>query len=146
MSVVVYKDGVLAADTRAYGGNYQPTPGSKAKIHCLENGSRVGLISNIIGEPERFLDWLKSGADPSEWKGEKPNVRALMVDADDRIFLADDSAWFSGPIDCSSYAIGSGADFAMGAMAMGASATRAVEVACQLDRHCGLPVMTLRAT
>lgn len=32
---------------------------------------------------------------------------------------------------------GSGADFALGAMAMGAGARRAVEVACELDVHCG---------
>lgn len=35
---------------------------------------------------------------------------------------------------------GSGRDFAMGAMAMGAGAVKAVEVACQLDTNCGMGV------
>lgn len=143
MSIVVYKDGILAADTRAYGGRGQTSPGQKAKIHRLEDGTRVGIVSAVLGEPEKFLAWMKEGADRTKWTGDKPDLRALIIHPNGEVFLADDSIWFSGPIECATYAIGSGGDFALGAMAMGASAKQAVYVACDLDVHCGAPVQTL---
>lgn len=42
------------------------------------------------------------------------------------------------------YAIGSGAEVAMGAMEAGASAKRAAEIACKRADGCGLPVVTMR--
>ena len=66
-----------------------------------------------------------------------------MIKPDGSVFLADDSLYFSGPIECASYAIGSGALYAIGAMAEGASAERAVEVACMFDSHCGGPIVVL---
>lgn len=143
MSVVVYKDGILAADTCAYGGRGQTSPGQKAKIHRLEDGTRVGIVSAMIGEPERFLAWLKAGEDRTNWTGDKPDFRALIIRPNGDVFLADDSIWFSGPIECTSYAIGSGGDYAMGAMAMGASAKQAAYVACDLDQCTNAPVQTL---
>lgn len=143
MSVVVYKDGILAADTRAYGGRGQTSPGQKAKIHRLEDGTRVGIVSAVLGEPERFLSWLKDGADRTKWTGDKPDLRALIIRPNGEVFLADDSIWFSGPIECATYAIGSGSDYALGAMAMGATAKQAVYVACDLDQNSGPPVQTL---
>lgn len=143
MSVIAFKHGVLAADSRAYGGNWQASPGQKTKIHLLADGSRVGITSAAIGTPERFLAWLRAGADPAKWTGDKPECRALMVKPSGEVFLASDSVHFSGPITSDCYAIGSGCDFAMGAMLAGASSEEAVRIACRLDPHCGEPVMTL---
>jgi len=143
VSVVAYKDGILAADTRAYGGRGQTSPGSKSKIHRLADGTRVGIVSATPGEPERFLDWMKAGEDRTAWTGDKPDLRALIIRPNGEVFLAEDSIWWSGPIDCQSYAIGSGSDFALGAMAMGATAKQAVYVACDFDSNSGPPVQTL---
>jgi ATP-dependent protease HslVU (ClpYQ) peptidase subunit len=38
------------------------------------------------------------------------------------------------------WAIGSGAELAIGAMAAGASSEKAIEIACQFDIHCDLPI------
>lgn len=143
MSVVAFKEGILAADTCAYGGRGQASPGQKAKIHRLEDGTRVGIVSAVLGEPERFLAWMKDGEDRTKWTGDKPDLRALIIRPSGEVFLADDSIWFSGPIECATYGIGSGGDYAQGAMAMGASAKQAVYVACDLDPYCGAPVQTL---
>ena len=122
MSVVAYKDGVMAADSRAYGGSYETSPGRKMKIHRLDDGSRVGICSAVIGLPERYVAWLRSGADPATFGAPDPDCRVLMVKPNGDVYLADGGLYFSGPIQCDFYAIGSGAHYAMGAMAMGASA------------------------
>lgn len=143
MSVVAYKDGILAGDTKAYGGRGESSPGQKAKIHRLEDGTRVGIVSAVLGEPERFLAWMKGGEDRSNWTGDKPDLRALIIRPNGEVYIANDSIWFTGPIECATYAIGSGGDFAQGAMAMGATAQRAVYIACDLDPCSGPPVQIL---
>lgn len=137
MSVVAYRDGVMAADTRAYGGTWSASPGAKTKIHMLEDGTRVGITSSVVGQPERVAAWLRGGAIPEDWGAGDVLSSMLMVKPDGGVFLARDSLYFAGPIECTYYAIGSGSDYALGAMAMGASAARAVEIACELDPHCG---------
>jgi hypothetical protein len=137
VSVVAFKDGVMAADSRAYGGRGQYSPGRKHKAHRLDDGSRLGIVSAVLGEPEKFLAWFKAGADAEAWKGDKPDLRALLVRPSGEVFLYEDSITPSGPIQCQFYAIGSGSDFAIGAMAMGAAAAEAVEIAAMFDSNCG---------
>lgn len=146
MSVVTYRDGILAADSRAYGGRGQCSPGIKAKVHKLPDGQRVGVVSATLGEPERFLSWLRDGGRPTDWVGDKPGLRALRIDGEGRVFLYEDSIWPSGPISTANfYAIGSGSDFALGAMHMGATAGQAVEAAIRFDGNCGAPVRVIAA-
>lgn len=146
MSVVAYKAGVLAADSKAYGGAYQSSPGTKRKVHRLADGSRVGITTSVLGQAERFVEWMNKGADRTAWGEGKPDIRALWVKANGEVYLADDGLDFSGPIDCESYAIGSGAPYAIGAMAHGATAAEAVRIACLHDPHCGGHVIVLEAT
>ena len=127
----------MAADSRAYGGKGQWSPGTKRKAHLLEDGTRVGVVSAILGEPERFVAWLRSGADPAAWTGDKPDLRALVVRPNGEVFLYDENTTPSGPIQCEFYAIGSGSDYAIGAMAMGADAAEAVRVAACFDSNSG---------
>lgn len=143
MSVVVFCNGVLASDCKAYGGRGQPSPGKKRKIHRLDDGTRVGIVSAVIGEPERFLNWLRNGGDPAAWTGDKPDLRAMIVRPNGEVYLADDSVHFSGPIECDRYAIGSGSDYALGALAMGASAEQAVRIASEFDQNSGGEPLTL---
>ena len=143
MSTVVYRDGTLAADGKAYGGKGQASPGIKVKARRLSDGTRVGVVTAIIGQGERFMNWLEGGGDPTAW-GEGPaDLRAIVVRPDGGLYLYDDGLWPSGPIQTDRYAIGSGSDFAMAAMLMGADAVRAVEIASTLDMHSGGPVTVL---
>jgi hypothetical protein len=143
MSVIVFKGGIMAADSRAYGGRGQASPGQKVKAHRLSDGTRIGMVSAIVGMPERFLAWYAQGADPKAWGDGNPDLRALIVRPNGEVMLFEDGLQASGPIVCERYAIGSGAEFALGAMEMGATAERAVEVACLFEPHCGLPVTVL---
>lgn len=95
--------------------------------------------------PERFVEWLRSGADPEKWGSGEPDCCVMMVKPSGGLFLADGGLYFSGPIECEYHAIGSGAKYALGAMAMGAGAIEAVEVAMKFDPHCGGVVLAMAA-
>ena len=133
----------MAADGRAWGGRYCNSPGGKAKAHRLDDGTRVGVVSAVVGMPERFIAWMKAGAEPKEWGEGAPDLKALIVKPNGDVFLAEDSVWFSGPIKTNCHAIGSGGDYARGAMAAGLNAPEAVAVACELDANCGPPILVL---
>jgi len=72
--------------------------------------------------PERYVAWLNAGADPAKFGDGSPDCCVLMVKPNGDVFIADGGLYLSGPIQCSMHAIGSGAKFALGAMAFGASA------------------------
>jgi hypothetical protein len=144
MSTIAYKNRVMAADTRAYGGSYNATPGSKTKIHELPDGSLIGAITSDIGQGERYVAWVRAGANVADWQGALPDCDVMLVKPDGTMWLAVSSLHFSGPIETTGYAIGSGAKYAIGAMACGRSAKAAVVVACDLCAHTGGYVQTLR--
>jgi hypothetical protein len=93
--------------------------------------------------PERYVEWLRNGADPAKFGADKPDCCVILIKPSGDLFLAEDGLYFSGPIKSQFHAIGSGAKYALGAMAHGATAEQAVGVACQFDMHCGGDVMTL---
>lgn len=147
MSVVAWKDGLMAADSRAYGGSYCASPGSKWKIHRLADGSLIGLVSSIVGASEYVLEWVRGGMDTAA----RPTGAVagfILIRPSGLLFLGDakegGAVHVSGPIKSKCHAIGSGAEFAIGAMHAGLSAEGAVRVACKLDNHSGLPVRSLR--
>lgn len=144
MSTVAYRGGVLAADSRAYGGKYAATPGAKRKLYRLPDGSILGVVSGIVGFSERFAAWLESGAVPDKFGDGEQAFKALLVRPSCKVFLYVDSLYPSGPIDSEFYAVGSGDDYALGAMACGCSAVQAVEIAARFDPHTGGEVLELK--
>jgi len=143
VSVIVFRDGILASDSRAYGGDYQASPGTKQKLFKLADGSRVGVASATLGQPERFVAFLRGEVEASSLTGIAWDMRAIVVKPDGSIYLAESSVHMSGPIQCEFYAIGSGAKYALGAIFAGATAVEAVEAAIRFDPHCGGDVRTL---
>jgi ATP-dependent protease HslVU (ClpYQ) peptidase subunit len=140
LTTIAYRNGVLAADSMAYGGKYCASPGLKWKIGRLENGDRLGVSSNVVGAGEAMRDWLNGRLERTLVP---PDVRAILVNADGQVFIANDGVLFSGPIDTEFCAIGSGADFALGAMQHGADAVEAVRCAIAHDQHTGGEVRVL---
>lgn len=149
MTTIAYRDGVLAADSKAYGGRYCASPGEKVKLHRITDGRCagwiVGISTNNVGGDAMILDWINRGAPLPTTSDTKPDqFIVLAVDPGGSLHLANDNYAFSGPIKADRYAVGSGADFALGAMAMGATAEQAIEVASSLDPHTGGTVTALR--
>jgi hypothetical protein len=142
LSVVVYHDGIMAADTRAYSGD-RHFVGNKLKIHRMPDGSLLGIVSNQVGMPEAFKQWVAEGADREAVMPDQPSFEAIHVMPDGKIFYYDDGYTPSGPIVAQTLTIGSGKKYALGAIKMGADAVRAVEIAIDCDVWCGAPVSAL---
>ena len=140
MTIVVWEGEVLATDAAATDGNAQWRT-TKAWYHTCEEGqvilSGAGPLQTIL----QMRDWFQGGALQNKF----PNVQLTPQFCH---FLVVNSAGLRryeqgflpiahGMEKC---AFGDGKDFAYGALAMGADAARAVEVANELSSHCGLGV------
>lgn len=85
------------------------------------------------------LHWLRGGERPAftharfEWQ-------VLMVDDSFRVWSRCDDADYWDPRTLPRWAVGSGADLAIGAMACGKTAREAVRIACRYDFKSGLGV------
>lgn len=142
MSTFAYRDGLFAADSRAYAGNPRFI-GHKSKLFVFQDGTIVGCSTTQPGFAEAFADWVNAGANanPSETPilGEA-GFEALVVRADGSVFYYNDGFYPSGPLAAEFYAIGSGAEYALGAMERGATAFEAVQIACKYDRWSAEPI------
>lgn len=143
MTTIAYRDGVMAADSRAYTGNRAPI-GRKTKVRRLLDGTLIGCSSLIPGQSEAAINWFENGADASDPPPGDCKTAILAVRPGGEVFFSSDSWFLSGPLHGEFFAIGSGNEYALGAMAMGASAERAVELACELDIWSAAPITVLK--
>lgn len=129
----------MAADSRAYTGNKVPI-GHKEKIVNI-NGVLVGASSTRPGTVERALKWFREGM-----KTPVPDAdfALLAVYPNGEAIYATGDCNPSGPLRADYFAIGSGEEYALGAMAAGCTAEEAVRIACWLDVWSEEPVVTLR--
>lgn len=144
MSVIAYRGGIIAADTRAYLSWNTPSPGAKSKIRRLGNGTLIGVSTAKPGGGEVLMDWFAAGANPMKTDGHPDEFTLLAVTKDGQAHIYCDNVYPTGPIDAVFFAIGSGAEYALGAMYMGASAEDAVHAACRFDAMCALPTRLLQ--
>lgn len=138
MSVVVWDGHALAADRQGvlYGRRFSL---SKMAVGALEGRRGVCAWVGEASQGQELSRWLFDGAHKEDWPETQsdPDRFARLIVADEtgcwfyertphRILVADPyMAW------------GSGSDIAIGALAMGADAKRAVEVAIQWSSECG---------
>lgn len=142
MSIIVWDGKTLAADKQATNSGLKHTCTKIFKI----GGDLVGF-SGDLGYIGGMKHWLEAGAEPQAFPDHQKDkddwVGTLVVKPDGRILKYERCAY---PIDFSQnkfMCIGSGRDFAYGALEMGADAVRAVEVASRYEAFCGLGVDTL---
>lgn len=138
----VATDGVtIAADGRTTAGN-EIVNDSTRKIHRLPDGSVVaeaGTCTASITAIEELSDAMLEGRPPKFAKGEYTLLR-LRADGKAVIYWGELT-----PVEVPTpYAIGSGGEFARGAMAYGASAAVAVRIATKLDSKSGGRVRSMK--
>ncbi len=135
MTVIVYRDGVMAADSRGYSGG-RPPLGEKAKIFDI-GSALVGISTTVPGLSERILEWIERGGGEENFPAkfiDGQGWSAIMVMRDSgKVYRLESTCYFSGPLKADFHAIGSGDGYALGAMEMGADAVKAVEVAIKFD-------------
>ena len=142
MSVLVWDGTTLAADRQCTIGTLKL---KYKKIFCGED-----FICGFVGDTdfgEAMVDWYFQGRKKDDFpKSIDSSATATMIiilEKTKEILLFSKSP-YPGTYQPQSMAIGSGGDFAMGALSCGKNAIEAVEIACQLDAHCGNGVDFLR--
>lgn len=134
MTCIAVRDGVIAADSQVTGdyvfGSTKLFRG-KDSIVGFCGAMTQGLV---------FVDWYfnRSKRKPSL---EHENEWSAIVLKRDCVEFWDNS--LRPIISDGFHAIGSGCQFAIGAMEAGCTAEQAVAVACRRDPYCNLPVTTM---
>jgi len=136
MTTIAYRDGVMAADSHV--GCNGVRSGTARKVFEHDGGAIAG--SGSFGEVLRFKDWIVAGADEDA----RPELKEsnLIWFRRDGSFIEYDPAGslsFEAPF----YAIGSGREIAIGAMAAGATAEEAVRIASDWDSETGGEIVTV---
>jgi len=141
MTTIAYRDGVMAADSRAWSGSHRDI-GAKWKIRRLEDGTLLGASSSVPGGGEAAIEWYILGH-PVVDHHLPETFDLLVVKRDGAALFASDKPYLSGPLVADYFAIGTGANMALGAMFMRATAIEAVRAACHHDTCSALPIRAL---
>ena len=145
MTVIAYRDGVVAADSQETmwdGRIQQCTKLFKVNdsIVCTAGDSYTGLI---------YLEWYKKGANPEYI----PDLSMVDISEDFECLVIEKENIYTINRFFQSYeiemtegffALGCGAGYAMAAMEMGANAKEAVRVAIKYDAYCGGKIQTIK--
>jgi hypothetical protein len=143
MSVVAWDGKMLAADR-------QGTWGGMRREGCKIREVPGAILAGVgdISTFQAMIKWYESGKKDRLWPKELqvvddlrcqlivvefgPKVSVINITPHEVRILEHKMAW------------GAGADFAVGAMEMGADAKRAVEIACKYSTACGMGVDSIR--
>lgn len=139
MSVIAFDGRYLAADSQ---GTCAGARLVATKLFRLGNGDILGFTGDReLGLRLKDLWW--EGRMLSDWpdfqKGD--DWCRLVIATKGKVFTTEKQPVLM-PLESPYYAWGSGRDFALGAMAAGADAVRAVEAACTHSIECGGAVVS----
>jgi hypothetical protein len=143
MTVIAYKDGVVAADTQTTWGTSRVFGPKLVRLPC---GGVAGGAGDASAS-QAALNWLASGGslDGSEGKAFVPNIEG----ADVLIAKGDGTLWMltsrfpAWPVNPAPVAIGCGSDAALIAMSLGLSAVEACQRVALHDVYCGSPIQSM---
>lgn len=146
MSVIVWDGKTLAADTLGTNEGLKRQM-SKTMKWFDNNAMHTPVYLAWTGQQDHggaLWRWYLDGQKPAEYPDFQKTadwtrlIVVMMVEKQWILFAYEQTPY---PMTMSApCAFGSGRDFAMGAMAMGADARKAVEIACKFSTGCGLPV------
>jgi ATP-dependent protease HslVU (ClpYQ) peptidase subunit len=141
MTVIAWDGTTLAADKRAVANNmrFNVTKIKKIRGHLV-------FSAGDFDSANMLFKWFEDGAKPDSYptcQNDKDRWVVLIVITPDKQILRYEKEPVSYVIEEPFAAVGSGRDYAMAAMAMGANAIEAVKIACQFDIYCGDGIDTL---
>lgn len=151
MTVIAYKNGVLAGDSLWSGENGDVYTLAN-KVFRFPSGVLYGGAGE--GDDREFVRMLKRARRPEqlpqikELRKLKQGLSAIMVFPDGRVFTVDTSVKDDEPVGVSEVveriaAIGIGSTWALAAMDNGKSAPEAVEYTCKRNTFCRPPVTSV---
>lgn len=141
MSVVAWDGRTLAADKQGTSGGNKTTV---SKIASVKDGKMLYAVAfvGLHTAGLRMLEWFAEGAEDEEFPNivdDGDTLTSLIVASKKGLVVYEQCPTpivFKDKLQ----AWGSGASVALGAMAMGADARKAVEIACKYDIYCGLGI------
>jgi len=145
MTTIVFRDGVLCADTAVFDRDCYC--GETEKIWRVAIHLGAGRLAGLAGsfrDMQMFRQWCEDGCPD----GAAPTLRyepseGLVINADgSHVWLGNKGEVV--PWRAPYVAIGSGVHLAIGALAMGATAEQALAVACDHDAYTRRPITVLR--
>lgn len=144
MTTIAYRNGILAFDSKT-STEHATIQGNVVKGLATARG--IVAASGGVQEMQAFLDWFKAGGRQKQkakygLDATDLDLSAIHVDPKGNVFCYD-SRVYPYKLEAEFVALGSGCDFAKGAMAAGASAKKAVQIAGRFDGFTGGPTNTL---
>jgi hypothetical protein len=136
MTTIATDGKTIAADSRVTGTFI----GRHDKLFEI-NGSVFGVSGNVT-RVMRVVDWLAAGCPDNSRPEVDDDFAILQLHPEGVLFW--DSALRPVAYGIPHAAIGTGGEFAMGAMMAGKSPEKAVEIACGLDECSGPPIVSMR--
>jgi len=140
VTTIAYDGKTLAADRQM--GDWM----NVGKIFKLKDGRHIAGAGKNFDAIRRIVAWLAAGAKQND----RPDIQS--EDAPDLLIVDSKGAcnWMTWPyheglvITEPFFAVGSGCEYALGALAAGANARRAVEIACRFDSGSGKGIDAVR--
>lgn len=149
MTTIAIRDGVVACDSRISSGGGTIAVGAAAKAYVNTKHRVIFTGAGIVASwhdlarrlaAMRKLPWQKTN--PSAFDiGIDSDTVLYVVDREGAVYCFESKGWYKE--EGKFHAAGSGQDAALAAMHMGASAYKAVEIACLVDSGSGLPVKAI---
>lgn len=132
MTVIAWDGKTLAADRQCTSG---AVLSEHTKLSQVSDGS-VLAFWGPIRQWVALIRWYEAGAKPEEWPKDADDNGLIVVTVEGSVTEYEGCGW---PIACeqNKAAWGGGREFALGAMAAGASALQAVQIANQHHAMCG---------
>lgn|SRR5574340_158017 len=144
MSVVAWDGRTVAADRQGTMGEALIVTGTK--MRRAKDGN-ILAVTGTLDLGNILMDWYEDGENPEEWPLELQKDENY---ASDLLLFTLDGAYSFGrlgyrmKVEDNFAAWGCGAAFAIGAMAAGAKAADAVEIACTYNPFCGNGIDIMR--
>lgn len=132
MTTVAWDGKTLAADSQSTTGSIR---GAATKVAKNKDGFLVAG-SGSCAVVKMWINWVLAGMPPDQQPTSVDDANVLVIDPRGRATLFADVA-VAQPMPRKQWALGSGGDIALGAMAAGADARAAVKIACKLDVFSG---------
>jgi hypothetical protein len=135
MTTLVYRDGVLAADSRGI-RERAINVADLTKVFKLPGNRLVGFVGDCASA-HKFIRALREDA----MLPALVDTLVVVIDADETITVYQDDSHYEDDAKFSAW--GSGVQAALAALYMDATAERAVEIACKVDANSGGPVRSV---
>jgi hypothetical protein len=141
VTTIVYRDGIVAADTCASLGHINlPEIADKLFIVPKDKGGGVVAMIGASFAGMKLIKQILAGESPSVDLGNDAAVIHFGRPGTITVYEGD----FHSPCNFTDFAAwGSGMEISLGALAMGADAIKAVEVAARFDSASSLPVNSI---